>query len=103
MLVPAPYQAPVEEENEGSGGAKGGFHPGGKPHTVSEETRAPSSKDKREGEPDIPSSYGKKRSAPESWEVRAPKRGKTHLLSGSGSEGVTVAQSLRKDKPPAKS
>ena len=60
-----PYQAPVEEENEKSGGAKGGFHPGGKPHTASGETRAPSSEDKREGEVDIPSSHGKKRAATE--------------------------------------
>ena len=80
MLVLVPYQAPVEEENEKSGGAKGGFHPGGKPHTVSGETRAPSSEDKREGEVDIPSSHGKKRAASESWEVRAPKRGKTPLF-----------------------
>ena len=68
---------------------------------MSEETRDPSSEDKREGEADIPSSYGNKRAASKSWEVRAPKRGKTPLPSGSGSEGVIVAQSLRKDKPPA--
>ena len=100
MLVPAPYQAPVEEENEESGGAKGGFHPGGKPHTVSGETRDPSSEDKREGEANIPSSHGKKRAASESWEVRAPKRGKTPVSGRLGSEGVVVAQSLREDKPP---
>ena len=93
----------MEEDNEESGGAKGGFHPGGKPHTVSGETRAPSSEDKREGEADIPSSYGKKRAASKSWEVRAPKRGKTPLPSGSGPKGVIIAQSLRKDKPPAES
>ena len=88
----------MEEENEESGGAKGGFHPGGKPHTVSGETRAPSFEYKREGEVDIPSSYGKKRDTSESWEVRAPMRGKTPLL-----EGVVVAQSIYKDKPPAES
>ena len=73
MLVPAPYQAPVEEDNEESGGAKGGFHPGGTPHTVSGEIKAPSSKDKREGEADILSLHGKKRAASEGWEVKAPK------------------------------
>ena len=84
MLVLAPYQVLVEEENEESGEAKGGFHLGGKPHTVSGEARAPSFEDKREGEADIPSSYGKKRAASESWEVRDPKRGKTPLSGGSG-------------------
>ena len=67
---------------------------------MSRETRAPSFEDTREGEADIPSSHGKKRAASESWEVRAPKQGKTPLSGGSGSEGVVVAQSLRKDKPP---
>ena len=93
----------MEEENEKSGGAKGGFHPGGKPHTMSGETRVPSSEDKREGEADIPSSYGKKRVASESWEVKVPKRGKMPLSGGLGSEGVVVTQSLCKDKPPAES
>ena len=97
------YQAPVEEDNEESGGAKGDRHPGGKPHIVSGEIKAPSSEDKREGEADILSPYGKKRAASESWEVRAPKRGKTPLSGGSGSEGDVVAQFLRKDKPPAES
>ena len=91
MLVPVPYQVPVEEDNEESGGAKGGFHPGGKPHTVSGEIKAPSSEDKREGEADIPSPHGKKRAASEGWEEKAPKRGKMPLLGVSGLEDDVIA------------
>ena len=101
MLAPAPYQVPAKEDKEERKKAKGGLHSKGTPDTMSGEIGTPSSEDKREGEADIPSSYGKKRAASESWEVRAPKRGKTPLSGGSGSEGVVVAQSLRKDKPPA--
>ena len=99
MLAPAPYQVPVKEDKEESRKAKGGLHSEGTPGTVSGEIRAPSSEDKREGEADIPSSYGKKRAAFESWEVRDPKRGKTPLSVGSGSEGVAIAQSPCKDEP----
>ena len=91
MLVRAPYQVPAKEDKEENRKAQGGFHPEGTPDTVSGEARAPSSGDKREGEADILSSYGNKRAACESWEVRAPKRGKTPLSGGSGSEGVVVA------------
>ena len=101
MLVPAPYQAPVKEDNKESGGAKGSLE--GTPDTVSGEIKAPSSEDKREGEADILCPYGKKRAASESWEVEAPKRGKMPLSGGSGSEDDIVAQFLRKDKPLAES
>ena len=91
MLVPAPYQVPAKEDKEESRKAKGGLHSEGTPNTV------PSSEDKREGEADILSPHGKKRAASEGWEVKAPKRGKTLLSGGSGSEDDVVAQSLRTD------
>ena len=101
MLVPVPYQVPVKEDNKESGGAKGSLE--GTPDTASGEIKAPSSEDKREGEADILSPHGKKRAASEDWEVKAPKRGKTPLSGGSGSEGGVVAQFLHKDKPSAES
>ena len=70
---------------------------------MSGEIKAPSSKDKREGEADILPPHGKKRAAPEGREVKAPKRGKTLLSDGSGSEDDVVAQFLHKDKPLAES
>ena len=82
MLVPAPYQVLVKEDNKESGGAKGSLYSEGTPNTVSGEIKAPSSEDKREGEADILSPYGKKRAASESWEVRSPKRGKMPLSGG---------------------
>ena len=103
MLVPAPYQVPVKEDKEESRMAKGGIHSEGTLGTVPGENRAPPSEDKREGEADILSPYGKKRAASKSWEVRAPKRGKTPLSGGSGSEGDVVAQFLHKNKPAAES
>ena len=39
------------------------------------------------GESEATSPRGKKRAASENWEVKAPKRGKTPLSGGSGSEG----------------
>ena len=103
MLVPAPYQVPVKEDNEESKKAKGGLHSEGTPHTVSWEIRAPSSEDKREGEADILSPHGKKRAASEGWEEKAPKRGKMPLSGGSGLEDDIIAQSHSEDKPLAKS
>ena len=103
MQVPAPYQVSVKEDNEESGGGKGSLHPEGAPHTVSGEIKAPSSEDKIEGEADTISPHGKKRAASEAGEVKAPKRGKTPLSGGSGSEGDVVAQFLRKEKPLAES
>ena len=93
----------MKEDKEESRKAKGGLHSEGTPDTVSREIRDPSSEDKREGEADILSPYGKKRAASEGWEVKAPKRGKTPLSGGSGSEDDVVAQFLRKDKPLAES
>ena len=91
----------MKEDNKESGGAKGSLE--GTPNTVSGEIKAPSPEDKREGEADILSPHSKKRAASEVWEVKAPKRGKTPLSGGSGSEGDVVAQFLRKDKPLAES
>ena len=99
MLAPAPYQVPVKEYKEESRKAKGGLHLEGTPDTVSEEIKAPSSEDKREGEANILSPRGKKRAASEGWEVKAPKRGKMPLSGGSDSKDGVVAQFLRKDKP----
>ena len=67
------------------------------------EIRTPSSEDEREGEADIPSPHGKKRSASQDLEVKAPKRGNMSLSGGSGSEDDVVAQFLHKDKPLAES
>ena len=103
MLVPAPFQVPVKEDNEESRKAKGGLHSEGTPNTVSEEIKALSCEDKREGEAYIHSPHSKKRAASEGWEVKAPKRGKTPLSGGSGSEGDVVAHFLHKDKPSAES
>ena len=103
MLAPTPYQVPVKEVKEESRKAKGGLHSEGTPDTVSGEIRAPSSKDKRKGGADILSPHGKKRTAYESWEVKAPKRGKMPLSGGSGSEDNVAAQLLLKDKPSAES
>ena len=103
MLAPAPYQVPAKEDNEESRKAKGGLHSEGTPNTVSGEIKAPSSEDKRGGEADVLSPRGKKRAASEDWEVKAPKRGKTPLSGGLGSEGDVVAQFLHKDKPSAES
>ena len=94
MLVLAPYQVPVKEDNEESRKAKGSLHSEGTPNTASGEIKAPPSKDKREGEADILSPHGKKRAASEGWEVKAPKRGKMPLSGGSGSEGDVVTQFL---------
>ena len=73
MLTPTPYQVPAKEDQEESKKAKGGLHSEGTPDTTSGEVRAPSSEDKREGEADILSPHGKKRSASEDLEVKAPK------------------------------
>ena len=65
--------------------------------------KVPSSEDKREGEADILPPHGKKRAAREGREVKAPKRGKTLLSGGSGSEDDIAAQFLCKDEPLAES
>ena len=103
MLAPAPYQVPVKEDNEESRKAKGSLHSEGTPNTVSGEIKAPSSEDKREGEADTLSPHGKERAPSDVWEVKAPKRGKMPLSSGSGSEDDVVAQFLRKEEPLAES
>ena len=103
MLAPAPYQAPAKEDKEESKKAKGGLHSKGTPDTMSGEIGTPSSEDEREGETDIPSPHGKKRTASEDLEVEAPKRGKISLPGSSGSEDDVDAPFLRKDKPLAES
>ena len=91
MLVPSPCQVPIREDNKESEGVKGSL--GGTPNTVSGEINAPFSEDKREGEV-VLSPHSKKRAASKVWEAKAPKRGKTPLLGGSGSEGDVVAHFL---------
>ena len=103
MLVPAPFQVPVKEDNEESRKTKGGIHSVGTPNTVSWEIKVPSSEDKREGEADILPPHGKKRATPIGREVKAPKRCKTLLSGGSGSEDDIAAQFPRKDGPLAES
>ena len=103
MLVPTPYQVPVPEDKKKSEEAESGLHSIGMPGTMSGETKAPSSTDEGEGEGDIPSPYGRKRSASEDLEAEAPKRGKVVLPYGSGSEADVVARHLSRDKPLAES
>ena len=99
MLVPAPYQVPTKEDKEESKKAQGGPHFRGTPGTSSGEIGTPSSEDEREGETDIPSPHGKKRTASEDLKIKASKRGKISLSGGSGSGGDVVTQFLRKDNP----
>ena len=99
MLAPTPYQVPAKEDKEESEKARGDSHPKGTLNAMSGETGIPSSEDDGGEEADIPSPHGKKRTASEDLEVKAPKRGKMSLSGGSGSEDDVVAQFLRKDKP----
>ena len=103
MLVPALYQVPAQEDKKKSEEAESGLHSAGMPDTMSGETEAPSSKDEGDGEGDIPSPHGRKRTASEDLEVEAPKRGKVALPYGSGSEADVVARHLSRDKPLAES
>ena len=103
MLVPAPYQVPTKEDKEESKKAQGGPRSRGMPRTSSGEIGTPSSKDEREGETDIPSPHGKKRTASEDLKIKASKRGKISLSGGSGSGGDIDTQSLRENRPSAES
>ena len=82
---------PVKEDKEESKKAKGGLHSKGTPDTMSGEIGTPSFEDKREGETNIPSPDGKKRTASEDLEVKAPKRWKMSLSDGSGWEDDVAA------------
>ena len=103
MLAPAPYQMPAREDKKKNKRVEGGLRSKGILDATSEETEAPSSKDEGEGEGDIPSPHGRKRTASEDLEVEAPKRGKVSLPYGSCSEADVVARHLSKDKPLAES
>ena len=98
MLVPAPYQVPVKEDKEVSKKAQGGPHSRGIAGTSSREIGTSSSEYEREGETDIPSPHGKKRTASKDLKIKATKQGKISIR-GSGSGGDVVTQFLRKDKP----
>ena len=87
MLAPVPYQVPAKEDKEESKKGKGGLHYKGTPDTMSGEIGTPSSEDEREGETDIPSPHGKKRTASEDLKIKASKRGKISPSGGSGSGG----------------
>ena len=67
------------------------------------EIGTPSSVDEREGEIDIFSPHGKKRTASEDLKIKASKRGKISLSGGSGLGGDIFTEFLCKDKPLAKS
>ena len=99
MLVLAPYQVPMKEDKEESKKAQGGPHSRGTPDASSGEIGTPSSEDEREGETDIPSPHGKKRTASEDSKIKDSKREKISLSWGSGSGGDLVTQFLRKDRP----
>ena len=76
MLVPAPYQVPVREDKEESEEAQGGLHSRGTPGTLSGEIGTSTSEGGREGQTDIPSPHGKKRTASEDSKREASKRGR---------------------------
>ena len=103
MLVPAPYQVSRKQDKEESKKAHVGPHSRGTPGTSSGEIGTPSSKDESEGETDIPSPHGKKRTASEDLKIKASKRGKISLSGGSGSGGDVDTHPLRKDRPLAES
>ena len=67
------------------------------PYQVLAEIGTPSSKDEREGETDIPSPHGKKRTASEDLEIKASKRVKISLSGGYGSGDDVDMQFLRMD------
>ena len=83
----------ADEDKEESKKAQGGPH-----STSSEEIGTPFSEDEREGETDIPSPHGKKRTASEDSKRETSKRGKV-----SQSRGDVDTQSPRKDRPSAAS
>ena len=93
-LASAPYQLPAGKYKEESEEAQGGLHLGGTPGNLSGEIETSTSGDEREGQADIPSTHGKKRTASEDLKREASKRGK---ISQSG--GDVDMPSLRKDRP----
>ena len=98
MLASAPYQVLAGEDKEESEEAQGGLHSRGTLGHLSGEIGTSTSKGGREGQADIPSPRGKKRTASEDLKREASKRGK---ISQSGGDADT--QSLRKDRPLAES
>ena len=103
MLAPAPYQVPVREDKEKSKEDQGGLSSGRTPGNLSGEIGSSSSEGGREGQNDIPSPHGKKRTASEDLKKEPSKRGKISWLGGSGSGGDVDTQSLHKDRPLAES
>ena len=99
MLAPAPYQVLAQEGKKRSKEAESGLRSAGMSDTMSGETEAPSLKDEGEGEGDIPSPHGRKRTASEDLEVKAPKRGKVSLPYGSGFGAEVIARHLSRDRP----
>ena len=94
MLASAPYQVPVGKDKEESEEAQEGLHSGGTPGNLSKEIGTSTTEGGREGQADIPSPHGKKRTASEDLKREASKRGK---ISQSG--GDVDMPSLRKDRP----
>lgn len=98
MLALALYQVPAGKDKEGRKEAQGGLHSGGSPGNLSGEIGTSTSGDGREGQADIPSPHGKKRTASEDLKREDSKRGK---ISQSGGHADT--QSLHEDRPSAES
>ena len=94
MLASAPYQVSAGEDKEESEEAQGDLHSRDTPGNLSGETGTSPSKSGREGQADIHSPHGKKRTASEDLKREASKWGKT---SQSGDDADT--QSPRKDDP----
>ena len=94
MLALAPYQVSVGKDKEESGEAQGSLPYGGTPSNLSGEIGTSTSEGGREGQADIPSPHGKKRTASEDLKREAYNQGKT---SQSGDDADM--QSPRKDEP----
>ena len=98
MLAPTLYQVPAGKDKKEGEEAQGGLHSGGTPGNLSRKIGPSTSKGGREGQDDIPSPYGKKRTSSEDLKREASKRGKI-----SQSRGDADTQSLRKDRTLAES
>ena len=98
MLASAPYQVPAGKDKEESGESQGGLSSGGTPGNFSGEIGTSTFDGGREGQTDIPSPHGKKRTASEDLKREASKRGKV-----SQSRGDVDMSSLCKHRPSAES
>ena len=96
MLEYAPYQVPSGEDKRRDEQAES------EPHVLLIQTGGISTstkEDNRGEESEIPSSQGRKRTAPEDLETKVSKREKKPSPGGPASEGVLAAQCLQGGQP----